>query len=193
MKKTIKVLLIMLIILAMFIGTKVLATEGAEGAGTEGSGTEGAGTEESGTETGEGTDGLTWTDFSNVELEIELNNSKAFLKANNLEKIENHYYFFYITADKTKPEFNTDYNSRSGWSPFDINEITNYVELNQDLYVWVVEMQVIPNTINNTYKFVVEGRRLERPDYPIGPKFFRNTVMSYDNEIIALNALSTQG
>lgn len=192
MKKTIKILLTMLIILAMFIGTGVLATEVTNDIGAGGSNTvvnntvtgSDTGTNNtttntttgSTTETGEGTDGLTWTDFSNVEFEIELNNNRnAYLIVKNLEKKPGHYYYYCITAEKTKPEKVTNVITAS-------IDITELVELNQDFYIWVVEQQ------DDDQKFVIEGKKLERPTYYKDSRAFQYTLCNDSSTQIILNA-----
>lgn len=204
MKKTIKILLTMLIILAMFVGTGVLATEVTNdiGAGENNTvvnntvtgsdtGTNNTTTNTtttttgSTTETGEGTEGLTWTDFSNAEIKlVKDGNNRVILSIKNVEKKADSFYFWFITKDKTQPSVDYDNIPKENKLISLDPNVDKYVELNQDLYLWVLEEQYNNGVV---HKFIVEGLKLERPEYPKYTDIYRYTVVRNTDSQIVIN------
>lgn len=119
----------------------------------------------------------TWTDFSKANYEISYRTNHAELSVSNITPIinEGHSYYYLITASKTKPSFDfKDY--AHNLDIISTNDITSYLELNQDLYLWVVE-----TNSNNEHNFVVEGKKLDRPEYPKYNNVFSSILFSSEN------------
>lgn len=111
----------------------------------------------------------TWTDFSNAKYEVEYGNGgSANINITGTEGAANSIFYGFITDNSsTKPEFNianatnygiVSYNTSTKKMTFNASE---YIELNQDLYLWIVERKS-----SNSYNFVVEGEKIERKGYP---------------------------
>ena len=132
------------------------------------------------------------TDFSNAKFEIIYDGTgkDQTLKVTNVTPKDtyDYAYGYIITPNKTKPELKfTEHgeldSSEMGDSleHFSVNADENYLfssfekytELNQDLYIWVVEEIHIPGYYNEegsytsySVRFAVEGKKLERPALP---------------------------
>lgn len=132
--------------------------------------------------------GPVFTNFSNAKYEL-LFDVDVDLKITGITPKEEREYYYIITSDNTKPTLSfTSYgaldtdivteaellrvNTEENYI-YDIN-LDKYVELNQDLYLWVIEeIRLESNyaTEESTYisystKFVVEGEKLTRPELP---------------------------
>lgn len=132
--------------------------------------------------------GPVFTDFSNAKYKL-LFDLDVDLKITGITPNPENSYYYIVTSSNTKPTIST-----TSWGSLDtdivteanylnINEEENYiyardldkyVELNQDLYLWVIE-DVKLNTfyakdkeiyISHSTKFVVEGEKLTRPELP---------------------------
>ena len=129
-----------------------------------------------------------FTDFSNAKYEL-LFDIDVDLKITGVTPIENNEYYYIITSNNTKPTISTttwgslDIENTAGvdWLSCNIEEkyiydrnLDKYVELNQDLYIWIIEEVDLgvsytengENYISSTTKFVVEGQKLTRPELP---------------------------
>lgn len=120
----------------------------------------------------------TWTDFSKAEYKISYRTRNAELSVSNVTPIigQGHSYYYLITASNTKPSF--DFNDFAHNLSFtSTNDVTSYLELNQDLYLWVVE-----TNSSNEHNFVVEGKKLDRPEYPKYSDIFSSILLSSDED-----------
>lgn len=131
-----------------------------------------------------------FTDFSKAKYELlfDLDTDLKISGINPKDDIRNTYYYI-ITSSNTKP--NISYNTYGGVDTEATNEINylnvnsddnylysrtldKYVELNQDLYLWVIQDVALEDTyynnegnyITHSTKFVVEGQKLTRPTLP---------------------------
>lgn len=132
--------------------------------------------------------GPVFTDFSNGKYEL-LFDTDVDLKITGITPKEESYYYYIITSDNTKPTLSfTSYGALDTDVVTDANYLSvnteenyiyarnldKYVELNQDLYLWVIEgikLESYYATGESTYisystKFVVEGEKLTRPELP---------------------------
>lgn len=129
-----------------------------------------------------------FTDFSNAKYEL-LFDSDVDLKITGITPIENNDYYYIITSSNTKPTIvTTSYGSLDTEKTANVNllnvnskdnyiyggNLDKYVELNQDLYIWIVEDVRLDdyytengeNYISHSTKIVVEGQKLTRPELP---------------------------
>lgn len=131
-----------------------------------------------------------FTDFSKAKYELlfDLDTDLKISGINPKDDIRNTYYYI-ITSSNTKP--NISYNTYGGVDTEATNEINylnvnsddnylysrtldKYVELNQDLHLWVIQDVALEDTyynnegnyITHSTKFVVEGQKLTRPTLP---------------------------
>lgn len=133
--------------------------------------------------------GPVFTDFSNAKYEL-LYDTNVDLKISDVNPNEENDYYYIITSSNTKPTIST-----TSYGGFDTEIVTDahylsvnteenyiyarnldgYVELNQDLYLWIIEdvklEAAYANDKENSYiirstKFVVEGEKLTRPELP---------------------------
>jgi len=133
-------------------------------------------------------DGPVFTDFSNAKYELLFDISTD-LKITGITPKEEGDYYYAITSNNTKPTITkTSYGEFDGFQDaeyerlvinvdekymYDIN-LDKYVELNQDLYLWVIEDVILnatyeteeSNYVSHSTKFVVEGIKLTRPELP---------------------------
>ena len=151
----------------------------------------------------------TFTDFSKAEYEYSKPALGSLdLKIKNLDlKNERVSRYYYITSENKKPNIElTDYgevNSKSTigsypiWNVLSLNDdgslrgygIENYMQFNQDLYIWIVETRNLENPYHDdndnavAYKteFVVSGKKLERIKYPTYAELFTNTMVNSKN------------
>ena len=147
-----------------------------------------------------------FTDFSNAKFEL---NKSAWatvnLKITNITNSEKHNSYYYcITPNNEKPRIelkssgylktensNWKIMNDAGWA-----NLSEYVELNQDLYLWVVEVLNLDdeyydddNGYSVCYKtgLEVSGKKLERPKYPVYAEMFFATYLSHDSSQLAFN------
>ncbi len=128
-----------------------------------------------------------FTDFSKAKYETTLNGTDETLKITGVTPYENgHFYYYFITSDKTKPEIPTrlyggvDYdkvnqlyvNTKENY--LYLNHFEKYAELNQDSYIWIIDDAKISNGYNNENgdyilyksKYLVEGQKIEKAELP---------------------------
>ena len=73
--------------------------------------------------------------------------------------------------------------------------LEEYVQLNQDLYLWIVEEKKLEKGyyddenkyVTNKIEFVVSGVKLTRPKYPVYAEMFNSTVLADDVAQILFN------
>lgn len=137
---------------------------------------------------------LKWTDMSKSEITLEKNlNRYVKININNIENTEEFKDYnvkFIITDTNNKPEVNKDiflnefksfiYNTEKKELSGDC---TSYVELNQDLYLWVCERKYINDQWE--FKYLVEGKKLDRN--PTELNIFSNTFIAYSDTQIVFN------
>ena len=127
-----------------------------------------------------------FTDFSNAKYEL-LFDTDVDLKITGITPIEKNTYYYIITSDNTKPTISI--NSYGGVATEGIDYLSvntegnyiyeynldKYVELNQDLYLWIIEEANLNTNyaeseensyISHSTRFVVEGQKLTRPELP---------------------------
>lgn len=133
--------------------------------------------------------GPVFTNFSNAKYQL-LFDTDVDLKITGVSSQDKHDYYYMITSDKNKPTFSkTKYGGLDTEATKNVkNLLTNtdegyiyatnldeYVELNQDLYLWIIEdvrledsyaISAENNYISHSVKFVVEGEKLTRPELP---------------------------
>ncbi|MBR3249736.1 MAG: hypothetical protein IKF83_03435 [Clostridia bacterium] len=142
------------------------------------------------------TDTITWTDFSNAKYEIKYSSAgHSFIDISEIEVSQAlPTYYWFITPNNTKPEFdesninnyknNKVIGSKTSKS-ISINA-AEYLELNQDVYLWIVEEQY--NNSKTNYNFVLEGKKIERTGYAKDNNLFFASYISYNaNQIIFNN------
>lgn len=129
---------------------------------------------------------LEWTDFSNAEFsfeEVGAGNSLN-LKVSNVK--ENPDSDYYVMISENKPVFdpedptsNFEILSSIGNNQFEYYGAESFVQLNQKLNLWIVEDQY--NQGNYSYKYVVEGKELTRPEYPKYANVFWATQFTHNS------------
>ena len=126
-------------------------------------------------------DTIQWTDFSNATYEIKyVFDTQARLIISDFTIDNNATYWWFITPNSTKPEFNeSDINNYNYYLGGDKTNITEYVELNQDLYFWMVERKYDEQS-NPHFKFVVEGQKIERTGYYKDNRIFNGSTLTGD-------------
>lgn len=139
----------------------------------------------------EGTTEEGWTDFSKAEYKLEKTSyNDVDLVISNVEKTLNHEFYFYITGDNKEPTFTEENHGEELIYDSDKKELhkyhcESYVELNQDLYLWILERKYENGTYE--YNFVVRGEKLIRPTYPQYANVFWSTYLSNSDGQILFN------
>lgn len=135
-------------------------------------------------------DAPVFTDFSNAVFDTELNWTTDSLKISGIVPIEDTRidYRFFVTPTNERPELlvtkygylDTDNMSTTLLSKnteenyIYSNHFAKYSELNQDLYLWVIQQNDLEKNYYNdegtriscVCKYVVEGKKIERDDLP---------------------------
>lgn len=128
--------------------------------------------------------GPTFTDFSNAKYELSFDGIYTKLKITEVTPKEENSYYYIITSNDIKPTVslssngipNDDsmeflgYNTEESYM-YSTKDLSKDVELNQNLYLWVVERAKLEaeyrneeGYIKDSVKFVVEGKKLTRPE-----------------------------
>ena len=131
---------------------------------------------------------LEWTDFSNAEFsfeEVGAGNSLN-LKVSNVK--ENPDSDYYVMISENKPVFdpedpisNFEILDSIGNNQFEYYGAESFVQLNQKLNLWIVERQYNETERDWSYKYVVEGKELTRPEYPKYANVFRATQFTHNS------------
>lgn len=137
-------------------------------------------------------DGPKFTDFSNAQYETTLNWNIETLQIKGIKpNADDHTnYYYIITSNNTKPNVTkTSHGSidtekmKNTIENFSINtdenyiytrNISKYAELNQDLYIWILQESRLGdiyydengNYVSYSTKFVVEGKKITRAELP---------------------------
>lgn len=161
-------ILIFSLFLVLFIGGSVRAVDSSD--------------------TNTGTDTIEWTDFSNAEYKADWDGVcqiRAEVSNVTTKAKEGRAYYAIITKDESKPELNIkDAKPMSKDSNNNLFVyITEYAELNQDLYLWIIEHDYISEKEN----FVVSAKKIERPELRKYTSVFRNTYIAKDSFILDFN------
>lgn len=139
----------------------------------------------------DGSSNVTWTDFSKAEYKVEKTTSAVYLSVSNVTKNSESFYSYFITATNTKPSTDLkdtfDNGEALSFTTPELNNITSYVELNQDLYLWIIERQYDSDSKNYKYNYIVKGKKLERPKYPTYSDVFSATFISRNETQIVFN------
>lgn len=150
-------ILVFILFLILFIGGNVKAADSSD--------------------TNTGTDTIEWTDFSNAEYKVDWDGvCRIVAELSKVTTKEGRAYYAIITKDESKPELNTknatliskDSNNNL------VVDITKYAELNQDLYLWVIEHD---NT-SAKENFVVSAKKIERPELRKYTSIFKSTFIA---------------
>ena len=130
-------------------------------------------------DTNTGTDTIEWTDFSNAEYKADWDGVRRIRAevSNVTTKDEGERaYYAIITKDESKPELNIkngELMSKDSSNNLFVY-ITQYAELNQDLYLWIIEHDYTSAKEN----FVVSAKKIERPELRKYTSVFRSTFIS---------------
>lgn len=117
-----------------------------------------------------------WTDVSNLKLEVINNSSYGkvsySLKVSGATEIKDHMYYTFITNSATEPELIIDESNNRveyenvqipGIYPVGSYNMDKHIEKNGDIYYWLLEQQKDSETNQYIHKFIVHGRKIERP------------------------------
>ncbi len=143
---------------------------------------------------------LTWADFSKAKVSLTANKeliSSAELTITDVKLQEDSDYYAIITSSNSKPDFveipemskdiiNLKHNENdlTKLDTLSHTALDKYVELNQDLYLWVVERQYVAGT-GKVQKFVLSGTKLTRYEEPkYSDAFFATHITSEGDQIV---------
>ena len=142
-----------------------------------------------------------WTDFSNAVYEMK-NSTRITvdLYIKNVKSISGRFYYYCITDKNQKPDIKTTANgyinvSNEKWQNlskdndgnFIIYNMEEYVQLNQDMYLWIVEFAHTNDDIPWKSQYSVLGQKLERPKYPVYAEMFFATHLTNDSTQLVFN------
>lgn len=131
-----------------------------------------------------------WTDFSNAEFSLKKEGlSKAIVEISNITPKRGNSYYLVITSNSSKPNVTSEdsnekiileYNDDSKiLKTTDSDKVARYVELNQELYASVIEVQNYGNE-----EIVIYGKRLEKYAEPKYSDAFYLTHMTNESDQI---------
>lgn len=117
-----------------------------------------------------------WTDTSNTKIKIKKENEYGSfsITTENITYNKESRYYIYITSGKNKPTYTTESNNKITFkgctelivdgkvSSLDSTMITKALELNGDVYAWVVESKMNSKKEWEN-KFILEAYKVERP------------------------------
>ena len=137
---------------------------------------------------------LEWTDFSSAEFSFEEvgGGTSLNLKISNVK--ENPDSDYYVMISENKPVFdpedpisNFEILDSNGNNQFEYYGAESFVQLNQKLNLWIVERQYNEIEGDFSYKYVVEGKELTRPEYPKYANVFYATYFADNSTQLAFN------
>ena len=153
-----------------------------------------------------------FTDFSNAKFELVKENTRMVqLNVNSISISENNSRYYYtITSKNEKPELNLQKTGEvdrdspdSKWRYMYKNrtallegyEVEDFVQLNQDLYLWIAESVDLDegyydeseNYVGVKTNYVVLGKKLERPKYPTYAEMFFATMITSNGTQLVFN------
>lgn len=131
-----------------------------------------------------------WTDFANAKFELKKDgNSKAIIEISNVTAKDDSSYYLFINSNNNKPNVSSDMTDeilnisydkeKKVFFTTDTSKVAKYVELNQDLYITVLEKQSYKNE-----KIAIYGKKLNRFDEPKYSDAFFATFMTIDTDQI---------
>ena len=131
-----------------------------------------------------------WTDFTKAKFELKKDGTAGVMvQISGVTPKENSKYYLVITSNNSKPNVTSEdstekimleYNSDNKiLKTSDRNKIARYVELNQELYASIIEVQNYKNE-----KIVIYGKKLERYAEPKYSDAFYLTHMTSDSDQI---------
>lgn len=147
----------------------------------------------------------TFTDFSKAKYETSLDWNVEKLKVTGIKPSSDNNYYYIITPNNSKPNIiKNDYGAldsekmSNSLERFMINSdekyiytynISKYAELNQDMYIWILQEEKLENyyyDTNGTYisfstKFVDEGKKITRAELPKLNLILQNFSIGYWN------------
>lgn len=137
---------------------------------------------------GEEDENIEWTDFSNAKFELKKDGtSGSIIEISNVTPKDGRDYFLFITSNNSKPNVISDVTDERIGLKFDSDnkviktynssKVAKYVELNQDLYVSIIERQSYYNE-----KVILYGKKLERYAEPKYSDAFFATYMANDGD-----------
>lgn len=140
-------------------------------------------------EPGDDTNNGEWTDFSKAKFDLKKDGiSSAIIEVSGVTPKEESFYDLLITPNNSKPNVTGDIsanritlsydNNNKTFKTTDTAEVAKYVELNQDIYVSIVERR---NSIDNVITY---GNKLERYAESKYSDAFHATFMTYDTDQI---------
>lgn len=122
-----------------------------------------------------------WTDFSKAKFELKKDGTAgAILEISNVKPKEGSDYYLLITSNGNKPT-SDDFDSAHSLTYYEEKQVfilrgmAKYIELNQDLYISILEVQSY-----DSENVVVYGKQLERYAEPKYSDAFFATMMVYD-------------
>ena len=136
---------------------------------------------------------LEWTDFSSAEFSLEIEGWRAVaLKISNVKENPDSDYYIMISENKPvldpeDPTSNFEILDSNGNNQFEYYGAESFVQLNQKLNLWIVEKQYNETEGDFSYKYVVEGKELTRPEYPKYANVFTATFFSNDTTQIVFS------
>lgn len=142
------------------------------------------------TDVNDGSDG-NWTDFTNAKFNLKKDGmSSALIEISNITPKENRNYYLFITSNSSKPNVSSNLYDERIELTYDVDskmfkttgnsKVAKYVELNQDLYVSILEREGYENE-----KVVLYGKKLERYEEPKYSDAFHATFLTNEtNQIV---------
>lgn len=126
-----------------------------------------------------------WTDFSKAEYSIKEENLAAKLHISNVTPKDSHIYKYLITDSTTEPQLDksslTSLTYKDKTFVGSDNNIGNHIALNKDMYLWIYDIY------NEDYKLVVNGIKIEKPEFQKYTEAFgKTTVISKKDATISL-------
>lgn len=140
------------------------------------------------------TEEFTWTDFSNAKYEIKRTGYvDGYVEITGVTPIEGSMYYCIITTDSNKPEIDSSYIASDDRlllieydeesKIFKTSNITKYIELNQELYISIIDQ----NSNAHSKNVVTYGNKLTRYSEPKYSDAFFATHMTNDSDQIVTN------
>lgn len=136
---------------------------------------------------------LEWTDFSSAEFSLEREAIRGVtLKISNVKENPDSDYYIMISENKPvldpeDPTSNFEILGSNVNNQFEYYGAESFVQLNQKLNLWIVERQYNETEGDFSYKYVVEGKELTRPEYPKYANVFWATFFADDGTQLMFN------
>lgn len=145
------------------------------------------------TPSGDGETQGEWTDFSNAKFQLKKDGySRATIEISNVKLKEDSNYYLFITNNNSKLDttsvtsedrINIVYNNDTNkFTTLETDKVAGYVELNQDLYINILEQNK-----KGEENVIIYGKKIERFAEPKYSDAFFATFVSSDNTQIVTN------